>query len=69
MHVKVIFGRGVYMGAMVNYGPILMKFGTKITTYIKLFRSFIEILLYLRHLNPYSERTFVEGLGEIMDQS
>ena len=36
MHVKVIFGRGVYMAAMVNYGPILMKFDTKINAYTKL---------------------------------
>ena len=36
MHVKVIFGRGVYMGAMVSYGPIFMKFGRQIFADIKL---------------------------------
>ena len=36
MHVKVIFGTGVYMGAMVNRGSIFIKFGTKIDTYTEL---------------------------------
>ena len=36
MHINVIFGRGVYMGAMVNRGPILIKFGTKIGISTKL---------------------------------
>ena len=28
MHVNVIYGIGVYMGPMINYEPIFMKFGT-----------------------------------------
>ena len=36
MHVKIIFGIGVYMGAMVNRGPIFIKFGAKSDTCTRL---------------------------------
>ena len=46
MHVKVIFGRGVYMGAMVNCGPILIKFDTKIDNCTELLKAFLVLKLY-----------------------
>ena len=55
MLFKVIFGRGVYMGAMVNSEPIFLKFGA-------IFKGFMIVKLF-------SGRTFVWGLGEIMDLS
>ena len=59
------------MGAMVNYGPIFLKFGTHIKTYgtymcqienIAIFNGFMIV-------KPFSGRTFVWGLSEIMDRS
>ena len=34
MRILVIFGTGLYMGAKVKYGPIIIKFGTTILMYI-----------------------------------
>ena len=51
------------MGAMVNYRPILIKFGNVVFTYIKLI--YVELVTYIRmeimHVNVFSRRGVYMG--------
>ena len=61
------------MGAMRKNGSIGMKLGTYVKVYRKQTRTKFQFITHIFKrvmcLNPYSGRTFVWGLGEIMDRS